>query len=78
MLSSLYSLDLYATAITGMIPSEIGMLSFLTVLDLRSNSITGTIPTELCALTDTVIYCVASEISCSCIDSSYIEVSICN
>jgi len=54
------------------------MLSSLTELDLDNNSINGTFPTELCALTNTLIWYDASEISCSCIDGNYIEGTPCN
>jgi len=47
------------------------MLSSLTYLYLFSNSITGTLPTELCTLTNTYIYYDGYEISCTCIDRSY-------
>ena len=78
MLSSLQDLYLDRNLITGTIPSEMGMLSSLVQLRLRINSITGMIPTELCALTGTTIFYDGSAISCTCIDSSYIEGTPCN
>jgi len=63
---------------TGTIPSEMGMLSSLIELSLNNNSIKGTLPTELCALTNTTIYYDGSEISCSCVGSSYKGGTFCN
>jgi len=78
ILSSLSYLMLSYNFITGTIPSEIGMLSSLQRLYLENNSIMGTIPTELCALTSTYIYYDGSEISCTCVNSIYVEGTSCN
>ncbi|CAO2191905.1 unnamed protein product [Urochloa humidicola] len=48
--SSLKTLVLSGTNLTGAIPKEIGDLSELTTLDLSKNQLSGTIPAELCRL----------------------------
>jgi Leucine-rich repeat (LRR) protein len=44
-------LDLYDNSLTGMIPSQLGLLTKLTYLSLSWNSLTGTIPSEVGLLT---------------------------
>jgi hypothetical protein len=40
-------LDLYDNSLTGMIPSQLGLLTKLTYLNLGDNSLTGTIPSQV-------------------------------
>ena len=44
--------DVYTNALTGALPTEIGLLTGLVNLDSSANNFDGTIPTELALLSD--------------------------